>query len=358
MARRPTRPAPTEPDRPAPARPRRSQLRQGARSAIVRAAVVLAAVCAGPAAAAAADPITLTLNWAPTGPFAGYYLARADRLYAAEGLAVELIHGGRSVDALGRLAGGATDLVTAHSFQVAAARAAGDPVVAIMAIQQRSPILFFALARTGIDRPHQFEGRTLRVTADLKPTLIAMMNAIGIAPDRYRTVDLPSDPARVLAGDIPVWGAHFGGLVEQVRGLGHPVNVIYPGDYGIQSYNQVVVTRERTLARDRDRLVRFVRATIQGWRRILAAPERVPDLVRSYDPTTDGARHRQRLIDIAPLVITGTQEIGWMTRQVWQSVIDTLVGAGAIADSISADTLFTTALLDAAYGRRDASAPD
>jgi ABC-type nitrate/sulfonate/bicarbonate transport system substrate-binding protein len=61
-------------------------------------------------------------------------------------------------------------------------------VRSIAVIYRRSPIVFFALADSGITRPQDFVGKKIRSALTVDQTLRAMMARVGIRLDQYETV--------------------------------------------------------------------------------------------------------------------------------------------------------------------------
>jgi NitT/TauT family transport system substrate-binding protein len=141
-----------------------------------------------PTPAPALTPITVQLSSLHQAEFAGFYAAEHQGYFAAEGLQVSFLEGGPEVDFIAPVVDGKAQFGVAQPADVILARADGKPVRSIAVIYRRSPIVFFALADSGITRPQDFVGKKIRIALTVDQTLRAMMARVGIRPDQYETV--------------------------------------------------------------------------------------------------------------------------------------------------------------------------
>ena len=65
---------------------------------------------------------------------------------------------------------------------------------------------------------------------------------------------------------MDVTAAFLTGGVIKTRQIGHKLNLIWHGDYGIRFYSDTLVTNERLMAQKPELVARFLRATLKGWR--------------------------------------------------------------------------------------------
>ncbi len=89
------------------------------------------------------DTVNVQLSWLDNIEFSAFYLAEAKGYYRERNLSVNLIdvfdEEGNYRSAVEQVTSGAADFAITNSGDVLIARAAGQPVVAIMAIYQRHP---------------------------------------------------------------------------------------------------------------------------------------------------------------------------------------------------------------------------
>ncbi len=298
----------------------------------------------------AADSIRFQLNWKPAGSFSGYYIAEDRGYYDAEGLQVTLHHGDHTTDTIALVSDGTADIGLTTADELVKARAAGRLVKAVSAVHQRSPIVFFALDETGIARPHDFVGKTIRVTRDVASTLHTMMGFLGIDHQSYDVVSLPSDPALFLSGSVPIWGAHISGLALRLQLAGHRLNLIFPHEYGVVSYSQVIFTTDRFLETRRDAVSAFLRASLLGLQDVLEQPGLVPALIAARDASADAAMERERMLAVTPLIVTGEAPVGWIDRDVFAYIIQTLVESGEVSAPVAVEAVMDDGPIRSVHG--------
>jgi NitT/TauT family transport system substrate-binding protein len=155
------------------------------------------------------------------------YAADKNGYYTAEGLAVTFVEGGANVDSLAPVLDGTAQFGVAGADQLLLARSEGQPVRAIATIYRRSPVAFISLADSGINRPQDFVGKTIRVAPNLVTSLRALTAYVGISPEQYAEVTLPSDFSAFTTGEVPVWGYFVDGLVVSAQQAGVGINIIF-----------------------------------------------------------------------------------------------------------------------------------
>jgi NitT/TauT family transport system substrate-binding protein len=290
------------------------------------------------------------LLWTHTNTFAGYYAADRKGYYAAEGLSVKLIPGGPRVDYLTPVVEGAAQFGDGGADEMLVARSEGKPLRAIATTYRRSPVVFFARAASGITRPEEFAGKTIRLAPGLGPTLHAMMARVGISRDRYRVVVAPSDAQQFASGQIPVWGAYVNAFVTELERAGHALNLIYPDNYGVHFYGNCIFAREDLLTAKPELARRFLRATLRGWAAVVEDPGIVGNLVAAYTPDTDIALENARMVASLPLVNTGEDRLGWMRPEVWAGMERMLRAQGVVTKPLDVSRSYTRRFLEEIYG--------
>lgn len=294
-------------------------------------------------------PVTVQLSSLHHAEFAGLYAAEQLGYFAAEGLQVAFIEGGPQVDFIAPVVDGTAQFGIAQPADLILARAAGQAVKSIAVIYRRSPIVFFALAETGITRPQDFIGQKIRSTLTLDQTLRAMMARVGISPGQYELVYLPSDIEQFASGDVPVWGGFINGFVLEVQRAGYQVNIIYPDDYGIHFYADVLITTDDLIQSNPDLVQRFTRATLKGWAFAIENPDAIGPLVLKYKPDGDPELESAKMTASIPLINTGEDFIGWMKPEVWAGMEQTLREQAVLTQPVDVTQVYTRQFLEALY---------
>lgn len=294
-------------------------------------------------------PLTVQLSWTHQAEFAGLYAAEQLGFFAEEGLQVSFLEGGAEVDFIAPVTDGRAQFGIAQPADVILARAQNKPVKSIAAIYRRSPIVFFARSDSGITKPTDFIGKTIRSTRTVDLTLRAMMARVGITPDQYKTEYLPSDLSLFESGDVPVWSGFINVFVLEIQQAGFSLNIIFPDDYGIHFYGDVLITTDDLILENPDLVLRFTRAALRGWRYTVENPETVGAFVQEYNPSADPEQEVDKMTASIPLVNTGEDFIGWMTPEVWVAMEQTLREQGLLNEPLEVEQVYTRQFLEEIY---------
>ena len=125
--------------------------------------LLTAAMLAAMATGAQAEDVTLQLKWTTQAQFAGYYVAQAKGFYEEEGLNVTINPGGPDMAPEQVLAGGNADVITTWMPAALAARERGLPLVNIAQPFKDGGLKLTCLKDSGVTSPADFAGRTLGV---------------------------------------------------------------------------------------------------------------------------------------------------------------------------------------------------
>jgi NitT/TauT family transport system substrate-binding protein len=309
---------------------------------------LLLSACGQPATPAL-TPITVQLLWTHNATFSGFYAADQNGYYAAEGLAVTFIEGGPTTDLIAPVLNGTAQFGIAGADGLLLARSEGKPVRAIAIIDRRSPLVFGALTNSGITRPQDFVGKTIRVTPQVTPALHAMMERLGISGDQYTEVSLPSEVAAFESGQAQVWGLYLNNFAITLQQTGHELNYIYPDDYGIHFYGDTLFTTDEMIAAQPDPVLRFLRATLKGWTWAIENANKTGALVQKYNPNVDPVLENAKMIATLPLVNTGEDHIGWMKADVWAGMEQILRQQGVLTAPLDVTQIDTMQFLEEIY---------
>jgi NitT/TauT family transport system substrate-binding protein len=296
-------------------------------------------------------PISVQLQWTHQAQFAGLYAADRNGSYREEGLAVTFIEGGATVDNLASVVNGSAQFGIGTAEQVIVARDAGKPLRCIAITYQRSPTVFFTLASSGITRPQDFVGKEIRSVSTITSTLHAMTTRVGISPDQYKEVSLPSDIALFAAGKVPIWGAYVTNMPVMAQQAGIKINIIYPDDYGVHFYGDCIITKDALIADDPDLVLRFLRASLKGWTFSIENPERIGEMIQTYLPSADPVLENAKMVVSLPLINTGQDHIGWMKADTWSSMEQTLREEKVLTSPLDIRQVYTLQFLDQIYGK-------
>ena len=236
---------------------------------IARAAIFLLLAVAA-ATSFAAEGVRLCLNWAPGADHAPIYFAREQGWFADANVAVDLLPGGGSGDALKKLAAGNCEAAISDFGAVRAAHASGRDIVAVMTIFADSPLAFYSLDSTPITGPAALAGKRIAGYATDPPRRLwpAFAARHSIEADSVTWVDLPNN-AKVAAlgrGEVDVAGNGFyHHHVEYFEAFGDRLRVLWWRELGPNPIGNVLALSRIWISSHPEAAQAFVRAMQRGY---------------------------------------------------------------------------------------------
>ena len=273
--------------------------------------LLLGAAMALVAGAAWAEDVTLQLKWVTQAQFAGYYVAKDKGFYEEEGLNVTILPGGPDVAPTQVIAGGGADVVVDWMPSALAAREKGLALVNIAQPFKSSGMMLTCLKESGVATPADFKGKTLGVWfGGNEYPFLNWMNKLGLKTDGTDVTVLKQgfnvDP--LLQKQAACISTMTYNEYWQVIDAGvKPEDLVtfkYE-DEGVATLEDGLYVMEENLkdAAFADKMVKFVRASMKGWKYAEANPDEAAMIVLENDET--GAQtetHQKRMMgEIAKL---------------------------------------------------------
>ena len=312
--------------------------------------------CTEPAPPTPPDPVTVQLKWVHQAQFAGFYVAQEKGYYAAENLDVRLLEGGKGVDLAGALISGRADFAVLTPEDILIQRSQGYPLTAIAAIYRRSAVVFVSPVGKGIVRPTDFVGKTVAAGSnsganpDFEMQFRALANRFDLDLSTIRLLAYDPEYAGLLDGTVDVSAAYLTGGVIKLRQKGARLNLIWPGDYGIRFYSDTLATTEAIVEKHPDRVTRFSRATLKGWRDAVGDPTAAVKATLKHARIQDQALQTAMMEALLPLVHTGENDIGWMKAADWGQRHRIMIEQKILpAPLANLDRAYTTRFLESIY---------
>jgi NitT/TauT family transport system substrate-binding protein len=303
-------------------------------------AVVAALAGLGAWPAAAQDKLTLGLKWLPQAQFAGYYVALDRGYYKAERLDVTIKPGGPDPAPPQMLRSGAVDVAVDWMPSALAAREAGVAMVNIGQIFKRSGLWLTCRRDTGIRRPTDLKGRTIGVWyGGNEYPFLAWTAKVGLQPGEMRLLKQGFDVDLLLSRQADCISTMSYNEYGQVRAAGlqrRALTVFRYDDHGVATLEDGLYAMEDRLADAavRQRLGRFLRASIKGWQFAIDHPDAaVAVVMKAIDaargPDAAAARkHQSRMMsEVAKLV--DKDRLGWLNPRDYERTVATLLVGGS-----------------------------
>lgn len=310
-----------------------SQFRRFHRHLLTSLVLVLGSVVS----VAAQDKIVLQLKWKHAFQFAGFYAAVEKGFYKEVGLEVSLREGGPETHFANELTQGHCQYAVALSSMLIH-RQEGKPLVALGAILQHSPEVLLVPAKSGINTPHQMAGKTVAVSPEDTPALLAMFKNEGLAPDAVKTVPYEFSPQKMLSGEIAGMGAYTINEPFQLKTAGIPYRLVQPRDYGVDFYGDCLFTTDQEIKQNPERVKAFLNASLKGWHYAMSHREEMVSIIKNRY----GCPYpREALLfeadEMARLMFSELIEIGHMNEGRWKHIGDTYVRLGMLDPDYSLD---------------------
>jgi len=277
------------------------------------------------AQAMAADKVTLQLKWVAQGQFGGYFVAKDKGFYKDEGLDVTIKPGGPDIAPEQVIAGGGADVIVDWMGGALVAREKGVPLINIAQPFQKSGLELICPKDGPIKTEADFKGKTLGVWFfGNEYPFFAWMNKLGL-------------PTEGGTGGVTVLKQSFD-VQPLVQKQANCISVMTYNEYwqaidaGFKA-SDLLVFNYTALGNDlledglyvnetklkdpkfKETMVKFVRASMKGWKYAIANPDEAAGIV--MDNGGQDENHQKRMMgEVAKLIGTGKLDMATYDRTV------------------------------------------
>jgi NitT/TauT family transport system substrate-binding protein len=288
--------------------------------------------------AQAADDVTLQLKWVTQAQFAGYYVALEKGFYEEEDLNVTIKAGGPDIAPPQVIAGGGADVIVEWMPAALAARERGLPLVNIAQPFKSSGMMLTCWADVGISGPEDFPGRTLGVWFfGNEFPFLSWMAQLGIptegGPDGVTVLKqgFNVDPLIQRQADCistmtynEYWQVIDAGVTPEEL-----ITFKYE-DQGVATLEDGLYVLEENLADPdfADKMARFVRASMKGWKYAEENPDEAAMIVLEYDETgAQTEEHQKRMMGEVAKLTAGSN--GALDPADYERTVASLLSGGS-----------------------------
>ena len=289
-------------------------------------------------AADAADEVKLQLQWVTQAQFAGYYVALDKGYYDVENLDVTILPGGPDIAPPQVLAGGGADAMLNWMPSALAARERGLPVVNIAQPFKTSGLMLTCWKDTGITSPADFKGKTIGVwffgneypflswmsqegisTEGGADGVTVLRQGFNVDPLLQRQADCISTMTYNEYGQVLDAGVSEDELVT-FKYENQGVATLEDGMYVLEDN-----LKDPAFA---DKMVRFVRASMKGWKYAEANPGEAAEIVLDNDETgAQSKAHQVRMMGEIAKLTAGSN--GSLDPADYERTVATLMAGGS-----------------------------
>ncbi len=292
----------------------------------------------GTGAAFAADDVKLQLKWVTQAQFAGYYVAAEKGFYDEEGLNVTILPGGPDIAPPQVMAGGGADVMVDWLPSALAAREKGLPIVNIAQPFKSSGMMLTCLKESGVASPADFKGKTLGVWfGGNEYPFLSWMATLGLpttgGADGVEVLKQGFNVDPLLQKQAACISTMTYNEYWQVIDAGISPDDLVTFKYedqGVATLEDGLYVMEEKLADPafEDKMVRFVRASMKGWKYAEANPDEAAMIVLDNDETgaqTEG--HQKRMMGEVAKLTAGSN--GALDVADYERTVKTLLGGGS-----------------------------
>jgi NitT/TauT family transport system substrate-binding protein len=243
----------------------------------------------------AQDSVRMQLKWVTQAQFAGYYVAEAMGYYDEENLDVTILPGGPDIAPEQVIAGGGADVITTWMPAALAARERGVPLVNIAQPFKGQGLSFVCRKDMGVETVADFPGKTLGVWFfGNEYPFYAWMAALGLSTDGgaegVEVLKQAFDVEALLNGQAACISVMTYNEYGQVLDAGlspDELTFFSYADQGVRVMEDGLYVLESSLEDPAfaDKMVRFVRATMKGWKYAEENPAEAAAIVVDADQT-------------------------------------------------------------------------
>lgn len=284
------------------------------------------------------EKIRLQLKWFHQFQFAGYYMALEKGFYRDAGLDVEILEGRpylqnsaeNSHDQIlvdNMLAGHAD--YTIVSSGVILEYIAGKPVVALAAVVQNSPGVLLVRGDSEIHTPLDFAGKRLMLQGSAESLALLHKEGIDLSKVNIQPEHSGINIDDLINGRSDVYFGYVSNEVYQLQKAGVDYRQIIPRDYGVNFYNDVLITSQYKLHKHPAQVASFVRASMLGWEYALTHIDETCQLIQQrYAPGKTLDALRFEAASLHKLIMPELVQIGHMNPERWWRIGETYAELG------------------------------
>ena len=223
--------------------------------------------------ASAQTDLKFALDWKFEGPSAPYFVALDKGYYKAEGLNVSIDSGPGSVAGIARVAAGTYPIgfFDINSLVRFRDQNPDKDVKAVLMVYDKPPFAIVSLAKSGITKPKDLEGKTLGAPAPdgayAQWKAFVKENGVDDSKVKIENVGFPVREPMLADGKVDAitgfsFSSYFNLLTKGIPGS--DIKVMLMSDHGIVLYGNAIMVNP-DFARQNPKVVAgFVRATIKG----------------------------------------------------------------------------------------------
>ena len=289
------------------------------------------------------DKITVQSLWLPQGQFAGLYAAKEKGFYDAEGIDVEILPGGTDVSSEEQVENDIAQVGVAFYSSVLTYQEGGYDFINVFQTFKKSPQYLVTKADTGIKTGADLKGKKVGSWfGGRQYEFYALAQLNGMDPQKdieWKQQDYTMDQFNSGGLDAASAMSYNEYLLLLENGYSEDdLNIIDMNKEGAALLEDCLFVKRSWAEQNEDLLVRFLRATIKGWKYAVENPEEAGTLVYDIGKSATPEHQIAMTKKVAELVIpegSDASKIGYLDKTDIQRTIDLGYQSGLIKNIIN-----------------------
>lgn len=257
--------------------------------------------------------VTMQLKWNHQFQFAGYYMAKEKGYYKDAGLDVKLKQLSETKDPYVDVLQGKSDFGI-YTSELILKYHRGDPVVAVAAIFQHSPLAILALQNGKIKTVQDLACKKVAMEGGYSE-LEAFLKRENVKLQQTNIVESNADIKALLDGKIDAMSVYVSDEPWYLEKHKIPYKLFSPMSANIDFYGDILYTTQNFVKNNIETVEKFKKASIQGWEYALAHPEETADVIlKKYKSRKTREELLFEAAQMQKLIKSDTVEVGYLYR--------------------------------------------
>lgn len=273
------------------------------------------------------EEIIIQLKWKHQFQFAGYYAALHQGFFAEEGLKVRLNERDPSINIIDQVIQQEAHYGVADSVVILQA-ANNQPVVLVAAIMQYSANAIMTMEHSEITRPQDLISRRISFYDNDSDgiDILALLAKQGIRSANLIRKSWDERVDALINNDVDAIVVYVTNDPHVFKEKGYDVNLIYPRDYGVSLYGDILFTHQQEAEQHPERVAAIRRAVIRGWHYALDHKEEMVDFIFEHYNTLGKSKETLMIeaLGMEALISRYTTELGQFDEGRIDYIVDLL----------------------------------
>jgi NitT/TauT family transport system substrate-binding protein len=298
------------------------------------------------------EKITFLLDFVPYGKHAPFYVAMDKGFWRDAGFDGKIVGGEGSATTISSYAAGTVDFAFADSPNLIIARSRGVKVKVAGIIHDKSLYAIGTLVENNINSPQDLKGKRIGApVGDAGRNLFsgfAKLNGLDPASVQWVDMTAPARAASLVLGQVDavsIFLTETPTFAAKAKEVGKTWKDLPYADFGFDLYSSGLLVREELIAKDPDRVRRFVESTLKAWAWSIENPQEAVAIFSKYNPAVDPNQAREHFRIAVRHLMTDTAKregIGYIDPAKMKRTVDTVSQYFNIS-GVAPDDVYTNA---------------